>query len=168
MTRWVPCYVAIGCNVGDCAANFRRATDALDTLPETLPWRRSRVFRTKPVGGVAQADYFNAVLATLTRLSPDDLLTQLQRIEADAGRCRRTEQRWGPRSLDLDLLVYGAVQRGDTALTLPHPRMAERNFVLLPLAELAPDLVVPRIGHVARLARRCTDDGMQWQRNFEW
>ncbi|MEM1263385.1 MAG: 2-amino-4-hydroxy-6-hydroxymethyldihydropteridine diphosphokinase [Pseudomonadota bacterium] len=168
MTRWWPCYVALGCNVGDCAQNFRFASNALNALPETQPWRRSRVFRTKPVSDIPQDDYLNAVAATLTRLAPDRLLVQLQRIESDTGRRRHEESRWGPRTLDLDLLVYGTQQRADDSLTLPHPRIAERNFVLLPLAELAPDLVVPGVGRVRQLARRCSSDGMQWFKGFEW
>ena len=158
MTVWQPAYVALGSNEGDPVDQVRRAFDALASLPETRLVFRSRLWRTPPFGPVEQPDFINAVAGLLTRLAPHALLAELRRIENDQGRVRTV--RWGPRTLDLDLLVHGAARIADETLTVPHPGIAERAFVLYPLAEVAPALDVPGAGRVATLASRVSQDGI--------
>ena len=110
----------------------------------------SSLYRSMPFGGIEQPDFVNAVAALLTTRPPGDLLAELQEIERRQGR-ERDGTRWGPRVLDLDLLVYSGVSVDEPGLTVPHPGIAERNFVLLPLGEIAPDLVIPGLGRVADL-----------------
>ncbi|MFN4360066.1 MAG: 2-amino-4-hydroxy-6-hydroxymethyldihydropteridine diphosphokinase [Hylemonella sp.] len=131
-------YVALGANLGDALATVRQALHDLDALPETRRTRASALYRSAPVDA-SGPDYINAVAELQTRLSAHELLAQLQRLEQQAGR----ERPWrnAPRTLDLDLLLYGELRLDDPVLTLPHPRMAERAFVLRPLAEIAPSLV---------------------------
>jgi len=113
---------------------------------------RSGYYRSAPFGPVPQPDFINCVVGLVTRLEPRRLLELLQGIEDAQGR-DRTSVRWGPRTLDLDLLACGSLLVRDEALTLPHPGIAERNFVLLPWAEIAPAFQIPGLGSVARLAR---------------
>jgi 2-amino-4-hydroxy-6-hydroxymethyldihydropteridine diphosphokinase len=140
-------YVAIGANLGDARAAVRRAMDDIDGLPQTRVTARSSLYRSAPVDA-AGPDFINAVVALETALAPEALLAQLQRLELQAGRER--PYRNAPRTLDLDLLRHGDTALHTPALTLPHPRMAERAFVLLPLAEIAPALVAP--ADLARVA----------------
>ena len=142
----VMAYIALGANLGDAAVALSSAVQALGGLPHTQLLRCSAVYRTAPLdtdhGREVAADgddYLNAVVALSTRLAPLDLLDQLQRIEHAAGRER--PYRNAPRTLDLDLLLYGADMIDHPRLQVPHPRMAQRAFVLVPLAELAPDAV---------------------------
>lgn len=158
MTVWQPAYVALGSNEGDPVEQVRRAFDALASLPESRLVSRSRLWRTPPYGPVEQPDFINAVAGLLTRLAPHALLAELRRIENDQGRVRTV--RWGPRTLDLDLLVHGTARIDDETLTVPHPGIAERAFVLYPLAEVAPALDVPGAGRVATLASRISQDGI--------
>lgn len=116
------------------------------------------------MGPVAQPDFVNACAGMLTTLEPEALLSELQRIERDHGR-RRDGERWGPRTLDLDLLVCGKRTLASDALTLPHPGIAERNFVLLPLAEIAPGLSIPGVGHVAVLSAAIDRQGIRIMRD---
>lgn len=142
-TPQVTAYVALGANLGDGQAAVRQAMDALDRLPLSRVVRRSSLYRTAPVarnaGPADGPDYINAVVALDTRLPALDLLDQLQALEQAAGRERSYPD--APRTLDLDLLLYGDVRIDSARLTLPHPRMAQRAFVLVPLAEIAPGLV---------------------------
>jgi 2-amino-4-hydroxy-6-hydroxymethyldihydropteridine diphosphokinase len=135
-----PAWVALGSNLGDRGETLSRAFRWLSSLPETELVARSRLHRTAPVGP-PQPDYLNAVALLETRLPPLALLTALQRLEAAAA--RRRDLRWGPRTLDLDLLLFGprgAHRLAHPRLELPHPRLHERTFVLTPLCELSPDL----------------------------
>jgi 2-amino-4-hydroxy-6-hydroxymethyldihydropteridine diphosphokinase len=135
-------YIALGSNLGDRLAHLRAAVEALENQPDCQINAKSRVYETSPVGGPAgQGPYLNAVLRLETNLPPQKLLQLLFEIEERQGRERRVH--WGPRTLDLDLLLYGAALLQTPALIIPHPRLAERAFVLAPLAELAPDLSVP-------------------------
>lgn len=136
----VTVYFGLGSNLGDKAEALRRAREALAALPGTRLEAASRIYRTAPVGKTDQDWFLNQVVRGTTRLSPDDLLRRTLRIEANLGRVR--EVRWGPRTIDIDILVYGDVHRSDPHLTLPHPRITERAFVLVPLAELAPEMVI--------------------------
>jgi 2-amino-4-hydroxy-6-hydroxymethyldihydropteridine diphosphokinase len=132
-------YLALGSNLGDRLAHLQFAVDALAAATDVFVVDVSRVYETAPVGGPAQDAFLNAVVALDTELAPDVLLALAQRIETDAHRVRA--ERWGPRTLDVDILVYDDVESADPALTLPHPRMWERGFVLAPLRDVAPGLV---------------------------
>ncbi len=136
-------YVALGSNLGDRAANLQFAVDELAAASGVEVLELSRVYETAPVGGPPQDAFLNAVAALETTLTPHALLALGQRIESDAHRVRR--ERWGPRTLDVDLLLYDDMQIDDPDLTLPHPRMWERGFVLAPLHDVAPELVGPEL-----------------------
>ena len=134
----VVAYVALGGNLGDAAGAVRAAMDRIDALPDTAVTRRSSLYRTAPVDSTGP-DYINAVVEVSTGLDPVALLSHLQVIEIAAGRER--PYRNAPRTLDLDLLLHGATRIDTPRLRVPHPRMNERAFVLVPLAEIAPQLV---------------------------
>jgi 2-amino-4-hydroxy-6-hydroxymethyldihydropteridine diphosphokinase len=131
-------YVALGANLGEAAAVVASAIDALNRLPDTRLEARSHLYRSAPVDAQGP-DFINAVAAVSTRLTAPDLLLALQQLEQRAGRERPFRN--APRTLDLDLLLYGDARIDSPSLTVPHPRMMERAFVLIPLAEIAPDLV---------------------------
>ncbi len=133
-------FVGLGANLGDARATVHRAIQALAALPQVRLTARSSLYRSAPVDA-SGPDFINAVVALETMLSPEALLAEMQRIEQEAGRER--PYRNAPRTLDLDLLHHGDARLDTPALTLPHPRLAERAFVLLPLAEIAPLRVTP-------------------------
>jgi 2-amino-4-hydroxy-6-hydroxymethyldihydropteridine diphosphokinase len=143
-------FVALGSNLGDARGQIVAAFDALNSLPQTRLLNRSALYLTPPWGVLDQPAFINAVARLDTALAPHELLDGLLGIERAAGRVRDGE-RWGPRTLDLDVLHMENVVMSDDRLTLPHPRIAERAFVLLPLSELAPDLLLPGQGKVADL-----------------
>ena len=149
-THWYPTYVGIGSNLDGPASQVRDAIGLLGEVAGTRLVATSSLYRSGAFGGIEQPDFVNAVAGLLTTLAPGELLAELQAIENRQGR-ERSDLRWGPRVLDLDLLVYSAEKTGDPELTLPHPGIGERNFVLLPLAEIAPDLAVPGLGRVASI-----------------
>ena len=159
-SRWLPAYVGVGSNLADPATQVRRAIDALANLPGTLLVARSPLYHTPPFGEVPQPPFVNAVAGLLSQLTPEELLAQLRALETALGR-EPPRERWGPRVIDLDLLVLGTEKRSTATLTLPHPGIAERDFVLYPLADLAPDLDVPELGRVARLRERVINRGVQ-------
>ncbi len=136
-------YVGVGTNLGDRWAHLAQAARALRATPGVALLRASRVHDTAPLGP-PQPRYLNAVLELETTLPPRALLLALQRIEREA--LRRPAVRWGPRSLDLDLLLHGEARLAEPGLAVPHPGLTSRRFVLGPLAELAPGLVVPGVG----------------------
>ncbi len=140
-------YVALGANIGDPTATVLAAFAALSNLPDSRVARTSSLYRTAPVGLKHQPDFINAVAALETGLDPEGLLDALLDLEARFGRIRR--DRNGPRTLDLDLLLYNDLQLELPRLTLPHPRLHLRAFVLQPLAEIAPGLAIPGRGSVA-------------------
>ncbi len=160
MPRWLPAYVAVGSNLEDPARQVTRALDALATLPGSLLLVRSALYRTRPFGGVVQPDFVNAVAGLLTQRAPEDLLADLRGLERALGR-GESRERWGPRVIDLDLLAVGRETRATGALTLPHPGIAERDFVLYPLAEVAPALEIPGLGRVAELRARVANRGLE-------
>lgn len=136
------CYIGLGANLVEPVAQLQAAVTALGQLPETRLVQVSRLYSSKPMGPQDQPDYINAVAALDTRLTPLALLHALQQIELAHGRQRKAE-RWGPRTLDLDILLFGMQQIDHPELTVPHYGMTLREFVLYPLAELAPDLILP-------------------------
>lgn len=139
-------FVGLGGNVGDAAATLRDALQALDGLPETRLLRASRLYRTPAWGVTSQPDFVNAVAMLETRRPPQTLLSDLLSIERAAGRDRSGGDRWGPRTLDLDLLLYGDALIDEPGLHVPHPHVHERAFVLVPLLEIAPEVVIPGVG----------------------
>jgi 2-amino-4-hydroxy-6-hydroxymethyldihydropteridine diphosphokinase len=151
--RWVPACVALGSNLADPVQQVRRAMAALATLPHCQLVLQSSLYRTRPLGPVEQPDFVNAAAALLTQLDAVALLQALKSLELSLGRAAPVV-RWGPRLIDLDLLVHGGTRQQDATLTVPHPGIAERAFVLLPLAEICPSLVVPGVGRVSTLLQR--------------
>jgi len=146
-------YIGLGSNLADPRAQVERALGALGNLPHTRLQRRSRLYRSAPWGHADQPEFVNAVAELKTELSARALLDALLAIERGAGRVRDSA-RWGPRVLDLDILVYGEQLIDEPGLHVPHPHLHERAFVLLPLAEIASDLSIPGRGRVAQLARQ--------------
>ena len=141
-------YIGIGSNLEDPRAQVLRAFEELARVPDTRTTARSSLYRTAPVGHAAQPDFINAVAAVETQLQPDALLRELQAIEARHGRERSFPN--APRTLDLDLLLYGDARLNEPGLTIPHPRMHERAFVLQPLVEIAPQVLIPQHGAASR------------------
>jgi 2-amino-4-hydroxy-6-hydroxymethyldihydropteridine diphosphokinase len=140
-------FIGLGSNLGDRLAHLRRAVDLLSAAEGVEVIRTSRVYETEPVGP-PQPDFLNAVAEASTTLPPSDLMRALLRIEQEMGRVRA--ERWGPRVIDLDLLNYGPDRIDEPGLIVPHPRMHERAFVMIPLLELEDDPLLPAAGGMAR------------------
>ena len=158
----VRAYVGLGANLGDATATIDAALRALDALPGSSVLRHSARYRTPAWGRTDQPDFINAVAAVRTTLAPQALLDGLLAIERRFGRERAaTDARWGPRVLDLDLLLHGDAVLDTPGLTLPHPRLHERAFVLVPLAEIAPALLVPGAGRVDALCAAVDATGIE-------
>jgi len=155
MTGAPSVFIGLGSNLGDREATIGRGLELLADRGFILE-RRSDLYLTEPVDGPPQDWFVNGVARGTTGLAPEDLLAACQEVEHALGRVRVVRN--GPRSLDLDLLLYGDLVRDDHALTLPHPRLHERRFVLVPLCDVAPDLVHPRLGVTFRaLLASCPD-----------
>lgn len=152
-------YVGLGANIGDPEAQLGAALASLDRLPATRVLARSRLYRSPPWGVVEQPPFVNAVAALETTLTAREMLEALLAIERAAGRERR--ERWGPRVLDLDLLLHGDAELDQPGLRLPHPQLHRRAFVLVPLAEIAPDLLIPGRGALAVLLRSVDCAGVE-------
>lgn len=133
-------YLGLGGNLGDRLYNLQAAVRRLDGLPAVRVVAASSLYESKPLGPAAQPDYLNAVLLVATSLSPHELLAECMRVETGLGRVR--SERWGARTVDLDVLLYDDLQLAGVELTVPHPRMLERSFVLTPLAEIAPHVIL--------------------------
>lgn len=134
-------YIGIGSNLGDRLSFFKRAIELLAVSPDIKVEIVSSLYETQPIGFKDQPLFLNAVIKLSTELSPKELFSLMQSVEKNLGRERR--ERWGPRTIDLDLLLYDDIVLMDQGLTVPHPRLTERMFVLVPLSEIAPDLVHP-------------------------
>jgi 2-amino-4-hydroxy-6-hydroxymethyldihydropteridine diphosphokinase len=165
-------FVAVGANLGDREATFAAVIRALEREADLLLLGASTVYETDPIGPAGQDAYLNAVLGLRSWLSPLALLRRLQAIEAALGRDRGPQvERWGPRTVDLDLLFYGERCIELPELVVPHPRAHERAFVLMPLAELAPGLVHPRLGVTVEVIARALLDAeavRPWRRPEGW
>jgi 2-amino-4-hydroxy-6-hydroxymethyldihydropteridine diphosphokinase len=148
--------IALGGNIGDVRATFRKAISHICGMAQAALTARSSDYRTPPWGDEHQPSFVNACIDIETGLDPHSLLLVLQKVERKFGRDRNNETRWGPRTLDLDMIAYDDVGLQQPQLTLPHPRLFERAFVLVPLAEIAPDRVIAgqRVGDaLARLSQ---------------
>ncbi len=150
--------VGIGSNLDDPEAQARSALRALESLPESRLVAASSLYRNPPLGPQDQPDYINAVALLETRLSPHALLDALQGVERAHHRVRG--RRWGPRTLDLDLLTFGSACISDARLIVPHPGLARRAFVVFALAEIAPELEIPGLPTPARLQERMNEAGI--------
>ncbi len=156
----ITAYIGLGSNLDSPAEQVLQAFAELATLPETQLRAASSLYRSRPLGPGDQPWYINAAAALDTRLAPEALLDALQAIEAAHQRVR--EVRWGPRTLDLDLLLYGDQLIRSARLTVPHPEMCRRNFVLVPLLEIAPDLIHPETGErLADVQSSLGSDGLE-------
>ena len=153
--------VGLGANLGDAAATVRAAIDALDGLPGTRLVAASRLYRTPAWGVTDQPDFVNAVAVVETSLAPRDLLDGLLEIERRFGRVRLEGERWGPRTLDLDLLLHGDAVVDEPGLRVPHPRLHERAFALLPLLEAWPEAAIPGVGAAADCAAKVVAEGIE-------
>lgn len=141
-------YLSLGSNLGDSASMLTQALERLDRLPGTRVKRASRLYETEPVGELNQPAFLNIAAEIETVLSPLELLNAAQRIERELG--REKGPRWGPRLIDIDLILWGETVMQDEDLTLPHPRFRTRAFVLAPLSEIAPDVRDPITGQTVR------------------
>jgi 2-amino-4-hydroxy-6-hydroxymethyldihydropteridine diphosphokinase len=155
----VHAFVGLGSNLGDAAATLRLALESLDRLPATRLLRASRLYRTPAWGNTEQPDFVNAVALLHTSLDARALLDGLLGIERSFGRVRR--ERWGPRVLDLDLLLHGDSVIDEPGLHVPHPHLTERAFVLLPLLEIDPDVVVPGHGRAQAALATLAYEGIE-------
>jgi 2-amino-4-hydroxy-6-hydroxymethyldihydropteridine diphosphokinase len=155
VSAWQPVYIGVGSNVDNPTAQVRLAVSQLASIDAFRVIAVSRLYGSRPFGPIAQPDFVNAVVGALTQLESRKLLAELRALERSLGRPAR-HQKWGPRVIDLDLLIYGRERSFGGSLDLPHPGIAARNFVLFPLADIAPDLDVPGLGPVAELAARVT------------
>lgn len=150
--HWIPACIGVGSNLDDPVRQVRAALIGLAALPETRVQFASGLYRNPPMGPPDQPDYVNAVAGILTQLAPRDLLSALQEIESRLGRDRVAQVHWGPRRIDLDILTYACRSIDEEGLRIPHPGISERNFVLFPLLDVAPELPIPGLDSVRRLA----------------
>jgi len=152
-------FVGLGSNLNDPQDQVLRALRALDGLPYTRILARSSLYRSAPVGFLEQPDFINAVAQLETELAPRDLLDALLALERDNGRTRGFRN--APRTLDLDMLLYGDLRHHEHGLTLPHPQMHTRAFVLIPLLEIAPGCMIPGVGPAAVALRKCGEQQLE-------
>jgi 2-amino-4-hydroxy-6-hydroxymethyldihydropteridine diphosphokinase len=152
-------FIGLGSNLNDPRAQVLRAVEALGGLPRTRLIAQSSLYRSAPVGYLDQPDFINAVAKLETALSPRELLDALLALEHDNGRTR--EFRNAPRTLDLDLLLYGGLQHHEHGLTVPHPQMHLRAFVLRPLLEIEPGCMIPGVGAAQEALRRCAGQELE-------
>lgn len=157
----VRAWVGMGGNLGDVQATFNEALMALDGLPQTSIRTQSAYYRSPPWGRTDQPAFINAAVELQTRLAARVLLDYLLEIETRFGRVRRPDDKWGPRKLDLDLLVFGDEQLNQPGMHVPHPRLPERAFVLVPMNEIAPRLDIPGLGVVRDLLAAIDSTGIE-------
>jgi len=159
MTKTVA-YIGLGSNLSSPETQLKAARLAITDLPGVCEMAFSSLYRSPPMGPQDQPDYVNAVMAIGTDMSAIELLRCLQKIELDQGRVRK-DQRWGARTLDLDILLYGQQMINQPDLIVPHYGLAERAFVLYPLQEIAPETEVPGLGKLTHLLESCPLDGLE-------
>ena len=147
-------YIGIGSNLDDPVSQVKEAIEELEAIPDSVLAACSSLYSSKPMGPADQPDYVNAVVALDTLLSAEELMEVLRKIEDRQGR-DRTGDKWGPRIIDLDLLMYGKKKIHTDALTVPHPGMHERDFVIIPLAEIAGNVKIPGHGQLTSLINQC-------------
>lgn len=153
-------FIGIGSNLSDPERQVSTAIEQLKQIPQSAFCLASSLYQSRPMGPQEQPDYINAVAMIQTSLGSLALLDVLQKIEQEHGRVR-TGQHWGPRTLDLDILLYGDKVIDSPRLTVPHPGLHERAFVLYPLYEIKPDLKIPNLGKLSQLLANCPQDGLE-------
>ncbi|MGH8131487.1 MAG: 2-amino-4-hydroxy-6-hydroxymethyldihydropteridine diphosphokinase [Steroidobacteraceae bacterium] len=158
--QWRPAYVGLGSNLSDPRRQVETAFEALAVVAGARLVLRSCLWRSRPMGPQDQPDFVNAVAGMLTTRTPREFLDEMQSIECRMGRTEPRE-RWGPRLIDLDLLMVGDLRSDEPGLRLPHPGLHQRDFVLYPLAEIAAELWVPGLGRVRALRERVSDAGVE-------
>jgi len=151
-------YIGLGSNLNDPKSQLKRAFKALNKLPKCHLGKCSHLYRSDPMGPQDQPRFINAVAQLRTSLEPEELLAQLHSVELAQGRHRG--RHWGPRTLDLDILLYDDLVLATELLIIPHPGLYQRNFVLYPLAEIAPKLIFPDGSKLAERLANCTTDGL--------
>lgn len=149
-------YLGLGSNLGDSRGNLERAIAALEEVAEPGSLRRARFYRTAPIGPAGQPDYLNTAVELKTERPPHELLAFVKTLEQRLGRV--PSERWGARAIDIDILIAGELELSTETLTIPHAELARRRFVLAPLLELAPELVVPRLGRTVRALYQALED----------
>lgn len=162
----IPACIGLGANLGDARATLKSAVAALRTLADSRVLAVSRLYRSAPLGPAGQPDYFNAALLLETTLTPHALLAALQAIENEHGRVR--EVRWGARTLDLDLLLYGRDEISTADLVVPHPELSARNFVVRPLLDINPGLSLPDGRPLASLPAAQDTIGLMAMADLHW
>ena len=156
-------YIGLGSNLANPSAQVLQAMQAIDCMESTRVLARSSLYRSAPVGYLEQPDFINAVIKVETELSPLDLLKTLLALEQQNGRTREFQN--APRTLDLDVLLYDDLQHHEHGLTVPHPQMHKRAFVLQPLLEIAPDCVIPGVGKAVVAMEQCQDQQLEKLQN---
>ena len=156
---WQIAFIGLGSNLDNPREQVLRALQALDKLPHTRVLARSSLYRSAPVGYLEQPDFINAVAQLETELDPRTLLDALLALEQEYGRTREFLN--APRTLDLDVLLYDELRHHEHGLTIPHPQMHLRAFVLRPLLEIAPDCVIPAIGAASEMLRQCAEQQLE-------
>ena len=157
---WTPAYIAIGSNLDDPHLQVQSAFDRLANIRATRLIARARIYRTRPLGPESQPDFINSMAGVLTQLSARELLIELKALERSIGR-EQPIVRWGPRRIDFDISVFGDQVIAEDDLTVPHPGVPNRNFVLYPLADIAPTLLIPQLGRVSDLFGRVDASGIE-------
>ncbi|MHB0998016.1 MAG: 2-amino-4-hydroxy-6-hydroxymethyldihydropteridine diphosphokinase [Armatimonadota bacterium] len=152
-------YLGIGSNLGDKKSNIDDAIRRINEINGISILKKSSVYETEPVGYMDQPDFLNSVIEIDTELDPVQLLHSTQQIEKDMGRVRNLK--WGPRVIDIDILIFDNLKIDTTELVLPHPRITERAFVIIPLAEIAPDLIINNSVSVIELSRKLSDQAIR-------
>ena len=161
MMKAVKAFIGVGSNLADPLYQVLDVIPRLAQLRDTELLTCSSLYQTEPVGDIEQEDFINAVACLHTSLRPMDLLLELQAIEHAFYRNREKEQKWGPRTMDLDILLYGNLHQHDSHLTIPHPEMQNRLFVLLPLREIASDLYIPGLGSLDYMIKQAPKLGIK-------
>ena len=157
---WRPAYVALGSNLSDPGRQVEGAFQALEALADSRLVARSSLWRSQPLGPQEQPEFVNAAAGLVTTLAPHDFLASLKALERRLGKTEPVV-RWGPRVIDLDLVVFGDLRMSEPGLTLPHPGLHQRNFVLYPLCEIAAELWVPGLARVRRLREGVSSAGIE-------
>ena len=158
-------FIGLGSNLENPSGQIKTAVKDMQMMPDTELVACSSLYKSPPMGPQDQPDYINAVVELNTELNPHSLLDHLQKIEQQHGRIRK--RHWGERTLDLDVLVYGEQSLKDERLTVPHPGIAERAFVIYPLAEIDEQLIIPGFGKAEQLVEQCPRDGLQQMENMD-
>lgn len=158
-TETAKVYIGIGSNLENPLEQLKAATAALRKIPGTKLISLSNIYQTAPIGPAGQPDYTNAAALLETQLTPEALLDELQRIEQEQGRVRK--ERWGPRTLDLDIILYAGMTIHTARLTVPHIEMENRNFVLIPLMDISPNLSLPNGKTLEAVSRQAGNEGIK-------